>query len=58
MDTVHIIILLALFYLVTRPCTCGVSQSAQHIRTNKVHEGFHGRRDYYGRSDSPLYRDS
>ena len=44
MDKLHIAIVVLLLYLVLKPCNCG-----------KTKEGFHGRRDYYGRSNNPLY---
>ena len=53
MDTTHIIIILLLAYIILNPCNCGAQ--AQRIR---MKEGFHGRRDMYGRNDSVLYRDS
>jgi hypothetical protein len=43
MDKLHIAIVVLLLYLVLKPCNC------------KLKEGFHGRRDYYGRYDNALY---
>jgi hypothetical protein len=53
MDTTHIIIMLLLAYIVLKPCNCGAT-TTQRIRK----EGFHGRRDIYGRTENVLYRDT
>ena len=49
MDVLHIVIIILLLFLLTKPCNC---------TTNTKKEGFHGRRDYYGRSNNALYRDT
>ncbi len=52
MDKLHVIIIIMLIYIILNlnPCKCNGNGT--------VTEGFHGRRDYYGRHENVLYRDS